>query len=111
MAIAEKMTAHETDDPYNELILLGVVGLEDPAREGVREAIERCHNAGVAVVMVTGDHAATARNIGAGLAIGAGIGTALFAATNNPVWIAVGAALGAAIGQLGPKGGEDTPEE
>lgn len=64
LAIAQKMTAQESDDPYSDLVLLGVVGLEDPARKGVKEAIDRCHNAGVSVVMVTGDHAATARNIG-----------------------------------------------
>jgi len=64
LAVAEKMSAHSSDDPYNSLVLLGVVGLEDPAREGVKEAIARCHSAGVSVVMVTGDHAATARNIG-----------------------------------------------
>jgi Ca2+-transporting ATPase len=49
--------------------LLGVVGLEDPAREGVKDAIARCHSAGVSVVMVTGDHAATARNIGTELGL------------------------------------------
>lgn len=36
--------------------------------------------------------------IGAGIAIGAGVSTALFAATDNPVWIGVGAAMGAALG-------------
>ena len=35
---------------------------------------------------------------GAGVAIGAGVGTALFAATSSPVWIGVGVAIGAAIG-------------
>lgn len=36
--------------------------------------------------------------IGAGVAIGAGVGAALFAATDSPAWIGVGAAIGAAIG-------------
>ena len=36
--------------------------------------------------------------IGAFLAIGTGVGTALFAATGEPVWIAVGAAIGAGQG-------------
>ncbi len=58
------MTAKPSDDPYTGLVLLGVVGLEDPAREGVKDAIARCRSASVSVVMVTGDHAATARNIG-----------------------------------------------
>ncbi len=69
LAVAEKMTASASDDPYTSLVLLGVVGLEDPAREGVKEAIARCQSAGVSVVMVTGDHAATARNIGVELGL------------------------------------------
>ena len=36
--------------------------------------------------------------IGVGVALGAGIGTALFSATQEPVWIGVGVALGAALG-------------
>ncbi|MCP5093599.1 MAG: cation-transporting P-type ATPase, partial [Gammaproteobacteria bacterium] len=63
IAIATKLTDDEAADPYAELVLLGIVGLEDPARQGVDRAIERCHRAGISVVMVTGDHAATARNI------------------------------------------------
>jgi Ca2+-transporting ATPase len=65
LAIASKVAARSDGDPYSELTLLGLVGLEDPAREGVREAIARCFSAGLTVVMVTGDHAATARQIAA----------------------------------------------
>ncbi len=39
---------------------LGFVGMLDPLRPGVREAIAKCHSAGVQVVMVTGDHRVTA---------------------------------------------------
>lgn len=63
IAIATKLTDDEAADPYAELVLLGIIGLEDPARQGVDRAIKRCHEAGISVVMVTGDHAATARNI------------------------------------------------
>jgi len=63
IAIATKRGDDEAADPYGELVLLGIVGLEDPARQGIDHAIERCHRAGISVVMVTGDHAATARNI------------------------------------------------
>jgi Ca2+-transporting ATPase len=63
LAVAQKTSSEVTEEPYRDLVLLGVAGLEDPAREGVSEAIERCHLAGVSVIMVTGDHAATARNI------------------------------------------------
>ena len=44
-------------------MLLGLVGLQDPVRPGVPAAIEECRTAGIRVVMITGDHAATAVNI------------------------------------------------
>jgi len=43
--------------------LLGLVGLQDPVRPGVPDAIAECRSAGIRVVMITGDHAATAVNI------------------------------------------------
>jgi magnesium-transporting ATPase (P-type) len=52
-----------------ELRLLGLVALVDPPREEVVEAIEACHNAAIAVKMITGDHAATAAAIGRELGI------------------------------------------
>ena len=63
IAIATKRSDDETTDPYDRLVLLGIVGMKDPARKGVGRAIRHCHEAGISVVMVTGDHAATARNI------------------------------------------------
>ncbi len=39
---------------------LGLVGLEDPLRPGVREAVQQCQTAGIKVVMITGDYPATA---------------------------------------------------
>lgn len=53
--------------------------------------------------------------LGAGVAIGAGVGAALFAATDNPVWIGVfagaGVAIGAAIDRQRRSGGDDDPDE
>jgi len=46
-------------EPSN-LKLLGFVGMIDPLRPGVREAVQACHDAGVDVSMVTGDHRVTA---------------------------------------------------
>ena len=69
LAIACKETEGTETDLYDELVLIGVVGLEDPAREGVDRAIKRCQQAGISVVMVTGDHAATAENIAAQIGV------------------------------------------
>ncbi len=63
IALAERVVPAEVDDHFSQLVLLGIVGMEDPARKGVDLAIRRCHQAGISVVMVTGDHAATARQI------------------------------------------------
>jgi magnesium-transporting ATPase (P-type) len=46
-----------------ELTLLGLFGLEDPPRSDVADAIQQCRAAGVAVVMLTGDHPATATSV------------------------------------------------
>jgi Ca2+-transporting ATPase len=63
LALAEKRVSSSDAECYSDLVLLGVVGLEDPAREGIEGAIKRCREAGVVVIMVTGDHAGTAGNI------------------------------------------------
>jgi Ca2+-transporting ATPase len=51
-------------NPYRELTFLGLLGLVDPARKGVGEAISECRNAGIRVIMVTGDQPATSRHVG-----------------------------------------------
>ncbi|HEY8340868.1 MAG TPA: cation-transporting P-type ATPase, partial [Egibacteraceae bacterium] len=48
------------DEAERDLRLLALLGLEDPPRPGAAEAVAACRRAGVAVVMVTGDHPATA---------------------------------------------------
>jgi Ca2+-transporting ATPase len=52
------------------LTFVGLQGSMDPPRAGVREAIGGCQESGIRVVMITGDHAATARAIGGQLGIG-----------------------------------------
>ena len=45
------------------MVFVGFIGIMDPVRDDVREAVETCHNAGVNVIMVTGDVALTANEI------------------------------------------------
>ncbi|CAL8990457.1 unnamed protein product [Prunus brigantina] len=49
--------------PDDDLVLLAIVGIKDPCRPGVREAVQLCQKAGVKVRMVTGDNVQTAKAI------------------------------------------------
>lgn len=60
LALARKQSEDPDEDPYHDLVFLGLAGLMDPAREGVGELIERIRNAGIRLIMVTGDHPGTA---------------------------------------------------
>jgi Ca2+-transporting ATPase len=51
------------------LMFVGLVGMMDPPREGVRDAVATCRDAGVVPVMITGDHPATARAVAIELGI------------------------------------------
>ncbi|HXG24906.1 MAG TPA: cation-transporting P-type ATPase, partial [Chthonomonadales bacterium] len=64
LALAEKTADSADAEPYRDLTFLGLVGLSDPLRPESRQAVAACRMAGIRVVMVTGDQAATARTIG-----------------------------------------------
>ncbi len=49
--------------PLTDLTFVGLIAMEDPPRDGVREAITKCHIAGIKVIMVTGDQSLTAASI------------------------------------------------
>ena len=65
LALAEKHAENAEAEPYADLTLLALAGLYDPPRAGIETTIAACQDAGIRVVMGTGDHAATAQAIAA----------------------------------------------
>ncbi|KAK8747723.1 hypothetical protein OTU49_016556, partial [Cherax quadricarinatus] len=63
MRISKTPDWEEEDAIVSNLTLLGILGVEDPVREEVPDAIRLCERAGVTVRMVTGDNVNTARSI------------------------------------------------
>jgi len=81
LAVAVRSTAAETAaetaavDGEHDLVLLALLGLEDPPRDDVAGAIASCRAAGIRIAMITGDHPVTAATIAreVGLVRGAGL--------------------------------------
>jgi P-type Ca2+ transporter type 2C len=63
LAIAESRGDRTDVDEPADLVLLGLIGFRDPPRRNVPAAVSACQEAGIRVVMVTGDHIATATAI------------------------------------------------
>ena len=57
----EKIVEKALNDRKFEII--GIVGMIDPPRKEAKEAIEKCSNAGILTIMITGDHVLTATAI------------------------------------------------
>lgn len=51
------------EDVFHRMVFIGMVGIQDPLRDGVPEAVKECQRAGVVVRMVTGDNMLTAQAI------------------------------------------------
>ncbi|KAJ1986087.1 hypothetical protein GGI25_001742 [Coemansia spiralis] len=80
LGLAAKVTYIDADVPTTEealglawaesdLVFAGLMGLIDPPRSGIVEAVQRCHNAGIKVIMITGDHIGTATAIAKSIGI------------------------------------------
>ncbi len=57
---ADHLNLDQLPDTLNDLTFLGFVGMIDPLRPGAQQAIAQCHEAGIIVCMITGDHPVTA---------------------------------------------------
>lgn len=60
-SVEGELPAHQHDFNFE---FVGLVGLEDPLRENIQKDVIRCYNAGIRVIMITGDYPVTAKNIG-----------------------------------------------
>jgi Ca2+-transporting ATPase len=71
IAAAYRTSDQENVELTRDLVFAGLIGMMDPARPEVAPAIAECHKAGIRVVMITGDHPATAQSIAEQLGISA----------------------------------------
>ncbi|KAJ2707296.1 hypothetical protein FB645_000807 [Coemansia sp. IMI 203386] len=80
LGLAAKVTYLDRDAPVSDealgvawaeddLAFAGLVGLIDPPRAGIVDSVRRCHNAGIKVIMITGDHIGTATAIAESIGI------------------------------------------
>ena len=65
----KELPMHIDEKIENEMVFVGLIGMIDPPRDGVKEAIMVCKNAGIKTVMITGDHIVTAKSIAKKLGI------------------------------------------
>lgn len=62
--VDEEGVEYTEESAESGLVFLGLTAMQDPLRQEVPDAIRACHEAGIRIVMITGDYAGTARSIG-----------------------------------------------
>jgi Ca2+-transporting ATPase len=62
-AATEAAPAGSDDEFFSNLVLTAIVGIQDPLRDDVKDAVQACRGAGITVRMLTGDNLITARHI------------------------------------------------
>jgi Ca2+-transporting ATPase len=60
LGVAYRITDRPGDDSTDNLVWIGLIGMQDPLRPGMAELMNRYHRAGIKTVMITGDQSATA---------------------------------------------------
>jgi calcium-translocating P-type ATPase len=66
----QRAPAPDREDAERNLSFAGLVTMRDPPRKEVREAVARCHSAGIRIIVITGDHPLTAAAIAGQVGIG-----------------------------------------
>ena len=65
----KNLPQHIDENIEKDLIFVGLIGMIDPPRSGVKEAVATCKKAGIKTIMITGDHIITAKAIAKDLGI------------------------------------------
>ncbi|MGY1961987.1 cation-translocating P-type ATPase [Nocardia gipuzkoensis] len=75
--LAGSAAPRNREQAEKELVLLGLVAMEDPPRPEVAEAVQLCHGAGIRIIVITGDHGLTAAAVAGQIGITRGTPTVI----------------------------------
>jgi magnesium-transporting ATPase (P-type) len=101
----ERLAGGEGENLEHDLVYAGAVGMIDPPRAEAAESIAAAHRAGVRVLMITGDHPATARRIASDLGIATAaqpVTTGSEIDTAQPDWLAERVRVGSVYARVAP---------